>query len=42
MIGANEKMIPLIDVQNFFISDLDGSGTTVLEMVKCGANLVLD
>ena len=23
-------------------SDLDETGTTVLEMVKCGANLVLD
>ena len=35
-------MISLIDARNFFGSDLDRSRTTVLEMVKCGANLVLD
>ena len=35
-------MISLIDVQKFFVSDLNGSGTIVSEMVKCGANLVLE
>ena len=35
-------MISLIDSQKFFISDLNGSGTIVSEMVKCGANLVLE
>ena len=35
-------MISLIDAHSFFGSDLDRSRTTVLEMVKCGANLVSD
>ena len=38
----DKKLISLIDARNFFGSDLDRSRTTVLEMVKCGANLVLD
>ena len=42
MICANKKMISLTDVQKISISDLNGSGTTVSEMVKCGANLVLE
>ena len=42
MICVNKKMISLIDVQKIFISDLNGSGTIVSEMVKCGANLVLE
>ena len=42
MICANKKMISLIDVQKIFISDLNRSGTIVSEMVKCGANLVLE
>ena len=32
---ANKKLVSLIDVHNFFGSDLDRSRTTVLEIVKC-------
>ena len=42
MIRANKKMFSLIDVQKIFVSDLNESGTIVSEMVKCGANLVLE
>ena len=42
MICANKKMISLTDVQKISISDLNRSGTIVSEMVKCGANLVLE
>ena len=35
-------MISQLIVRNSMLSDLDETGTTVLEMVKCGANLVPD
>ena len=31
-----------IDSENFMLSDLDESGTTVLEILKSGANLLSD
>jgi len=41
-IHLNEIMISQLIVLNSMLSDLDETGTTVLEIVKCGANLVSD